>query len=69
VLDCASDQSGDFLERACRNRLVGDFSAPAQDNDAIRHAEDILHAVADEDDRNALVAQQADQIEDLGDLT
>ena len=51
-----------------RDRLVGDLAAAAHHHDAVADREDVRHAVADQDDRDALVAQAADQVEHLGDL-
>ena len=51
-----------------RDRLLGDLAAAAEHDDAVGDGEDVGHAVADQDDGDALVAQPADEVEDLGDL-
>jgi hypothetical protein len=40
----------------------------SQHRDAVAHREHVGHAVADQDDRDPLIAQAPDQVENLGDL-
>ena len=48
-----------------RRRDDGHATAQPLDVDAVGHLEDVGHVVADEDDRQALVAHVADELEDL----
>ena len=48
--------------------LSATLLAAPHDDDAVGDGEDVGHAVADQDDGDALVAQQADQVEHLGHL-
>ena len=54
--------------RALRDRLVGHLLAAPQHDDAVGDGEHVGHAVADQHDRDAVVAQAADQVQHLGDL-
>src|SRR6266850_4237100 len=68
VFDGPGDQSRHFLRRTGGDVLVGDLATAAQYHDAIGNAEYIRHAMADEHDRDAAIAQLSHQVEDLGDL-
>src|ERR1700722_48104 len=68
ALDRASNQTGDFLRRTGGDGLVSDLPTPPQHHDPIGDGEDIRHAMADQDDGDALVAQSRDQVQALGDL-
>ncbi len=48
-----------------RGHLVGDLGAAADDDDPVADVEDVGHAVADQDDRDALRLHAADEVEDL----
>src|SRR5262249_47214849 len=63
--DRAGDQARHLLRRALMDRLVGDLVAAAHDDDPVGDGEDVGHSVADEDDGDPLVAQPAQQVEDL----
>src|ERR1700748_1666766 len=67
--DRASDQSGHFLWRSRCDGLVGDLASAAQDDDAVGEREHVRHAMADQDDRQALLAQTPDQVEHFRDLS
>ena len=54
--------------RRLRGRIVGDHRALAQHDDAVADGEDVGQAVADEDDRDALRGQRADELEHVLDL-
>src|SRR5471030_1916959 len=56
--DRAGDEAGHLLGRALRDRLVGDLVAAAQHDDAIGDGEDVGHAMADQEDGDAAVAQE-----------
>ena len=53
-MDRSRDEARDLLGARCGGRLVGDLGAPPHDHDPVADAEDIRHAVADEDDGDAL---------------
>jgi hypothetical protein len=57
LFDGASDKAGNFFRRTRRDLLVGDFSAPPEYDDAVGDREDVGHAVADEHNDDALIAQ------------
>src|SRR3954464_3630406 len=66
--DGASDEAGNFFGRARRDRLICNLSTATQDHDAIGDSENVRHAVADQHDRNALVTQLSDKVENFGHL-
>src|SRR5438105_1031332 len=68
LLDSAGDEAGDLLRRTGGDFLVGDLPAPPEYDDPIGHREDVGHAVADEDHRDALIAQAPDEVQHLGHL-
>src|SRR5688572_20671537 len=66
--DRSCDESGDLLRRRLHRLFVSHLASAPQNDDPIGHLEHIGHAVADEDDRNALRLQAPDQAEHLGHL-
>src|SRR5690348_4575735 len=61
MLDCPRDQAGHFLRARFGDRFLGDLAAAAKHRHAVGNGEDVGHAVADENDGNALVAEAPDQ--------
>src|SRR5687768_12948452 len=66
--DRSRDETGHFLGRGVLDRLVGHLGAAAHDDDPVGDGEDVRHAVADEDDRYALLLEPPDQRQHLFDL-
>src|SRR3954470_23726921 len=58
----------DVLHRHVAAAEARDAGAKAQNLDAVGHLEDLRHVVADEDDRQALVAHAADEVEHVARL-
>src|SRR5215471_14016782 len=67
-MDRSRDQAGDLLGARGGDGFLRHLAAAAQHEDAIGYGEDVGHAVADQHDRDALVAQPADDVEHVGDL-
>src|SRR5713226_10067564 len=59
------DQACDFLGARGGDGFFRHLAAAAEHEDAIGHGEDVGHAVADQHDGDALVAQPADEVEHL----
>src|SRR5262249_12418865 len=66
--DSSRDQAGALLGARGGDGFLRDLAAAAQHEDAIGYGEDVRHAVADQHDRDAPVAQPTDKVEHLGDL-
>src|SRR5262245_21146687 len=66
--DRACDQPGHLFGAGHGDRLVGDLGTAAQHDDAIGHREHVRHAVADQHDGDALIAQPAYQAQHFGHL-
>src|SRR5262245_23276252 len=66
--DRSCDQAGDFLRRGIGGVLVRNLAAAPQNDDAVGDREYVRHAVADEDDRDALRLQAPDEPQHFGDL-
>src|SRR5688572_1414162 len=66
--DRSCDQSGDLFRRGLHGLLVSHLAAAAQNDDPIGDVEHVGHAMADEDDRDTLRLQAADQAKHLGHL-
>src|SRR5262245_33335678 len=66
--DRPGDEPRHLLGARGRDGLVGDLGAPAKHDDAVGYREHVRHSVADQHDGDALVAEPAHQVQDLGDL-
>jgi hypothetical protein len=66
----AADHEGDkrLARHVLHRRASGNILTVAQNRDAVGDGEDFLQLVADEDDRNAIVAQLSKQLEEGGRL-
>src|SRR5258708_1395904 len=64
-MDRPGDEPGYFLRTRLLDRLLGHLAAAAQHQHAVAHGEDVGHAVADQHDGDALVAQASDEVEHL----
>src|SRR6478672_10382641 len=67
-MDRTGDQTGDLLGTGFGDRLFRHLAAAAQHQHPVGDREYVWHAMADQDDGDALVTQPADQIEHLGNL-
>src|SRR4051812_33995926 len=64
-MDGSRDKARHFFRTGVLDRLLRHLAAAPHDEDAVCDGEDIGHAVADQDNGNALIAETPDEVEHL----
>ena len=59
LFDCAGDEAGNLFGGALGDPFIGHLGAAPKHDDAVADGEDVGNTMADQDDRDALVAQTA----------
>src|SRR5262245_57649988 len=64
----AHDPADDFVSCRLGQGSLGKIGAVIERHDPVADVEDVVHAVADENDADAVILEAADQIENLANL-